>query len=651
MSKYNNSVKGASAFTKTINAEFAKEFGIDLEDATNSEYELAKKGLILSLEDYILKGESGNTIIDLSSYNFLKEKAVADTVHPSLWLNGKSNLVAGVFEVLPQKIYQVRGLDIANITFVRSKTGWIVLDVTTSAESAYEAINLLETALEENVRDKIRAVIISHSHVDHFGGIKGVVSEEQVGSLADGKVAIFVPEGFDDETIKENVYAGTAMFHRSGYQFGGPIPIGKKGRVSNGLGIGMSNGTITYIRPTDRIKEDVTLEIDGLTVDFQVTPGTEAPAEMNNYFPEYKAFWAAENCTGTLHNLYPIRGAQVRNAANWWYFTNVALEKYGPKTEVVFQSHNWPHSNTKEAPNAVKDYLRNIAAIYKFIHDETLLKANLGKTAAEIAQEIQIPEKLKKEWYIRPYYGSVEVNARAVYNKYLGFYNGNPVNLNPLTEKEEAELWIELAGTTDRALEIAHKYFEKGDYRKAAKIANSVVYYDPENLDARYLSADAFEQLGYQSESSIWRNAYLVGANELRNGVVDLRRGESAGRSDLIANMTTEMILDYIGVLADGNKLADKDIRFRLVINNHDKTVDNYVVHIYAGTVLYYKGASDEELTTITAPEGVLLGLIGQKLDEIKPYIQADDEKILEILQDAIVNVDVESQFSLVGLN
>lgn len=265
---------------------------------------------------------------NLEAYDFLKQQTVADTVHPSLWLNGKANIEAGVFEVLPGKIYQVRGIDVANLTFVRSKTGWIVIDVTTNTEAASYGLRITEEVLEENIRDNIKAVIISHSHADHFGGIKGIVSEEQVGK-APGQVRIYVPAGFDEETVKENVYAGTAMFHRSKYQFGGDLLAGPKGRVSTGLGLGTSSGTLSYIRPTDFIAEDTTLTIDGLEVEFQLTSGTEAPAEMNNYFPEYRAFWAAENCTGTLHNLYPIRGAQLRDAANWWRFTAIALERYG----------------------------------------------------------------------------------------------------------------------------------------------------------------------------------------------------------------------------------------------------------------------------------------------------------------------------------
>lgn len=656
--------KGASEYTKNINRAFAEKFGIDLENAFNSELELAGKGLIKSLDGAVIKDKDGNIVWDLKPYEFLKKKAVADTVHPSLWLNGKANIKAGVFEVLKDKIYQVRGLDVANLTFVRSKTGWIVIDVTTTVEAAELGLCSAEEALGENIRDNIKAVIISHSHADHFGGIKGIVSEDKVGK---DKVRIYVPAGFDEETVKENVFAGTAMFHRGKYQFGSDIGAGETGRVSTGLGLGTANGTISYIRPTDFIDKDCTVTIDGLEVEFQLTPGTEAPAEMNNYFPEYRAFWAAENCTGTLHNLYPIRGAQLRDAANWWRFTEIALERYGKKSDVVFQSHNWPHANTPEDPHAVEEYLTNNAAIYKFIHDQTLLYANEGKTPKEIAKMIKIPDKLARVWYTRPYYGSVEINSRAVYCKYLGFYNGNPTELDPLTEVEEAKLFVSYVGSAERVLELASEDFRNGNYRRSAKASAYAVYADPSNKAARYLCADSFEQLAYQSESGIWRNAYLNGALELRKGkAANVRKTEATGKNDLIANMTPRMLLDYLGIITDGNKLADENIRFRLqfVQPSEEKSgetteylgkpaiiTDEFTVHIYNGTVLYYEGRTDEELPYVKLTKQVFLGLIGGRFGEIKPYIDTNYAQAAEKLSNAVTDLSEYGQFSLIEPN
>jgi len=649
----NGNIKGATSFTKEITASFAKEFGIDVNSATNSEYELAKKGLVKALEDFDFVKKDKKILESIERWKFFKRDDVPETVHPSLWLNGKSNIEAGIFEVLPGKIFQARGLDIANITFVKSKTGWIVFDTGSTDLASATAVKMLEEVLDEDVKNKIRAIIVSHSHADHFGGLKGVVDEDRVGLIEEGKVPIYVPAGFDEETIRENVYAGTAMYHRANYQFGSSLIPGPSGTITCGLGTGILRGVPTYIRPTNHIAQDCTIEIDGLEVEFQLTPGTEAPAEMNNYIPEYKAFWAAENCTGTLHNLYPIRGAQVRDSLGWWKFTEIAAEKYGKDAQVVFQSHNWHHENTPENPNAVVEFLRNNAAIYKTLHDQTLRYANEGNTPAEIAKKIRIPDKLQNAWYIRPYYGSYEVNARAVFNKYLGFYNGNPVNLDPLTEREEATKFVEYAGGAEAILKRAKEDFVKGDYRWVAKATNNIVYAQPDNLEARYLCADAFEQLGYQSESSIWRNAYLVGAKELREGNPQKRNLlESEGRSDLINNMTTEMILDYIGISSDVRTLENKDIRFKLEIvsENGEEIEENYVVNIYAGTILYYKSKSDEDIPYVRLSQKALLLLLKEGYDAVRELVQTDKSDILELLDKAIIQLDNSSNFSLVGL-
>lgn len=658
---YNTAAKEATSFTKQHNAAFAKHFQIDLEHAYNSEVELARRGCLKKLDGFQLKDKTGNVVWNLEAYDFLKQQAVADTVHPSLWLNGKANIEAGVLEVLPGKIYQVRGIDVANLTFVRSKTGWIVIDVTTNIEAAAYGLQITEEVLGENIHDHIKAVIISHSHADHFGGIKGIVSPQQVGT-APGQVRIYVPAGFDEETVKENVYAGTAMFHRSKYQFGSDLLAGAKGRVSTGLGLGTSSGTLSYIKPTDFISEDTTLEIDGLKVEFQLTPGTEAPAEMNNYFPEYRAFWAAENCTGTLHNLYPIRGAQLRDAANWWRFTAIALERYGKQAEVVFQSHNWPHWNT---PETVEDFLRNNAAVYKYIHDRTLHLANQGRTAKEIAREVLLPESLAKVWYTRPYYGSIEINARAVFCKYLGFYNGNPTELNALTETEEAKLFVDYVGSVEQVLQLAEQDYAAGNYRRAAKAASYAVFAEPTNQKARLLNADALEQLAYQSESGIWRNAYLNGAFELRNGTSKtLRRLEQDGKTDLIQNMTPRMVLDYLGIVTDGEKLADADFRFRLqLVKNPDEKATvwhtgepfqvqaEFVVHVYHGTILYYEGHTEESLPWIRIAETAFPAITAKNLQILLPFVETEHPEYLQQIHDAVVDLNQHSSFALIEPN
>ena len=661
MSEWNAQQKPASAETREIHRRFAERFGLDLTHTDNAEYALAKQHCILPLENYTVRDAQGGVVFDTADYAFLRQDAAADTVHPSLWLNGKSNALAGVFEVVPDKIYQVRGLDIANLTVIRSKTGWIVLDATSFPEVAAASLELLEQALGEPVRDRIRAVIVSHSHGDHFGGVAGVVSEEQTGDPAEGKIPVIVPAGFDEETVKENVFAGHAMGWRARYQFGFGLTPGAQGKVSAGIGVPGGRGSSAYVRPTDFIEEDTTRIIDGLEVVFQLTPGTEAPAEMNNYFPEYRAFWAAENCSGTLHNLYPIRGAQLRDSAAWWRFTIEALERYGKQSDVVFQAHNWPHYNTPEQPHGVEDYLRNTAAIYKHIHDRTLLYASLGKTAKETAKLISIPEGLERNWYTRPYYGSPEINSRAVYTKYLGFWNANPNEINPLTEPEEAALFVEYAGSAERVLELAERDFAAGRYDKAAKAAGYVVYTDPQNLKARYLQADAFEQLGYQAESSVWRNAYLSGAKELREP--EQNGSAIRSRNSIIVKLSPRLLLDYLGIVTDGEKLADADERIRIHIVDpaqpgdapyHGRSVGTtaeFVLHVYHGTLLYYEGHTEEALPylSVTERDLPLLAIPGET--EFFDRADTNAPEILHRIRDAVTDIAAKSQFPMFTAN
>lgn len=623
--------KGASIYTKQVYEDFAKEFQIDLNDAVNDEVRLASEHCILKVDDFEVKNKDGGVVWSLKPFSFYKEKAVADTVHPSLWLNGKANFSAGVFEVVKDGIYQVRGLDSSNITFVRTDNGWIVMDPGMSTECASCGLELAEKALSENIRENIKAIIVSHTHLDHFGGVGGIVDAANVGKAEDGKIPIYVPAGFDIEVVKEHVYAGGAMSKRGGYQGGAGIGDDVKGRVSLGAALSSSSGTISYLEPTDYIEEDCTIVIDGLEVEFQLTPDTEAPAEMNNYFPKYRAFWAAENCCGSLHNLYPIRGAQLRDAANWWKYIEIALERYGDRCDVVFQAHNWPHYNSIEHPEGAKEFLRNTAAVYKYIHDETLYYANMGKSALEIAKLVKLPDYLQKVWYTRPYYGSIEINVRAVYTKYLGFFNANPTDINPLTELEEAQQFVDYVGSEERVLELAKKDFEEGNYQRAAKAANYVVFVNPSNMQARYICADAFEQQGYQSESSIWRNAYLTGAHELRYGTYNQQQGFDG--SNIISGMTPQMMLDYLGIITDSRALADIDQKIRLIFTDYEQ---EFVVHIYHGTVLYYEGKTEEKLPVTKMTKQQFLALIGQNYQSVKDDIYSESADVMKQIAESV---------------
>ncbi|MEE3392560.1 MAG: alkyl sulfatase dimerization domain-containing protein [Lachnospiraceae bacterium] len=657
----NSEIKGPSEYTKYKNKEQADDLGIDIDDAKVTELELAFDRCILPISDLELKNKyTGSKAFSVKEYSFFDQKEVPDTVNPSLWLNGKGNAKAGVFEVIPDKIYQVRGIDISNLTAVRSKRGWVIQDVMTTIESSSAALDLISKAIGEDVRSNIRAIIISHSHGDHFGGIKGVVDEKMVGPDPETQVQIYVPAGFDEECVKENIYAGTAMGRRAEYQFGHSLTRGPLGFVSAGLGVSSPAGTSTFIKPTNYIVKNGPVLIDGLTVDFQLTPGTEAPAEMNNYFADYRALWVAENCTGTLHNLYPIRGAQLRDSSAWAGFILEAMTKFADKSDVVFQSHNWPHFNTKENPDAVRDYLLNNASIYKYLHDQTLLYANEGFTAKEIAKKLRIPEHLKKNFYARPYYGSVQINARAVYTKYLGFFNGNPNDIDPLTEVEEADAFVSYAGPAEKILEKAYEDFKEGNYNRAAYAAGKVVLSDPDNKQARYLTADAFEQLGYSSESSVWRNAYLQGALELRFGTVDQGKTGTGGlkKNDLAQCMSPELLLGYIGILYDSHKADNEELKLRLIIDEDTydgKSEKTFVLQIHAGVVLTYpieKTASENTIRDfVKLPKDALFAIINKNLASVRDQIEGNGLKLLEEVEKNITTIAEYRKFQLIVSN
>ena len=487
--------KPATAYTAEVNSAVYSM----LDFADTSEYDNAVRGLIDAPEVLELTDAEGNVIWSQAAYSFLDDYEQApDTVNPSLWENTRNNHAYGLFEVCPG-IYQVRGYDMANLTVIKGDTGWIVFDCTMCSETAQAAMQLIEKNLGSF---PVKAVVISHSHADHFGGIGGVIAAEDVADaslpieeqIASGKAPVIVPEGFAEHAISENIYAGKAMNRRANYQYGVLLTPGVTGKMAQGIGMGQSTGTVTYFAPSYEIKETGTkLTIDGVEMEFQMTPGTEAPAEMNTYFPQLKALWMAENCTGTLHNLYTLRGAAVRDGAAWAKYITEAITLYGDETEVVFQSHNWPHWGNEVAI----EYLENSAAVYKFINDQTLTYLNQGYTSDEISNMIQLPDALEKNWYTRQYYGTVAHNSKAVYQKYMGWYDANPVNLNPLTPTESAKKWAEYLGDVEVVLRMAKADFDKGEYQWVAEITNVIVFADPTNEAARLLCADALEQLGY----------------------------------------------------------------------------------------------------------------------------------------------------------
>ena len=604
--------EGATTITAEANAEWYEK--LDFSD--RREFANAERGWLDNAEGRIIDGDDNRSVWDLQSYGDLNRDA-PDTVNPSLWRNTQLNAKAGLFEVC-DGIYQVRGFDMANTTFIRTDHGWIVFDVLMCKENMKAAKELMENRFGPL---DIKAVLYSHSHVDHFGGVEGVITREQVADaklslkkqLASGKTLVLAPAGFLKHAISENVYAGIAMVRRAQFQYGTVLDKGEKGALSVGIGMGQSTGTVALIAPTYEIGEDVPkLTIDGLEIEFQLTPGTEAPAEMNAYFPKYRALWMAENCTGTMHNLYTLRGAEVRDANDWAKYIIEADQRFCDKTDVVFQSHNWPHWGEE-----IHDYLLNTAAIYKFIHDQTLHYMNQGYTSTEVAAMLTLPEKLEKVWYTRPYYGTLAHNAKAVYQKYLGWYDANPVNLNPLPPSDTAKKLVEYLGSTDAVLRKARKDFEKGDYQWVAQITKELVFADPSNQKARNLCADALEQLGYQAESGAWRNAYLMGAAELRKGNLSGLARTANGLGSAMKEMTVDMLLDYISILTDANAAQNDDVTLNLIVTDVN---EKFYVTRKNGILLSYSGENRPDAqATVTCKRLQLLALMqGQQAGQVQ---------------------------------
>ena len=620
--------KGATPQTAAKNAAVYEQLNFN----DTQENEFAVKGLIDAPKELELKDEKGNVIWSQKAFDFVDEAEKApETVNPSLWQNTKNNHAYGLFKVI-DGIYQVRGYDMANLTLIEGASGWIVFDPLMSKECTEAAMQLVEKNLGKK---DVKAVLISHPHMDHFGGIKGVMTAEEAAArsenlesqLASGLIPIIVPEHFEEHAVSENIYAGTAMARRSSYQYGTYLEEGAQGTLAMGIGMGQSKGTVTYISPTYEIKQTgETYMIDGVTMEFQLTPGTEAPAEMNIWIPEKKALWVAENCTGTLHNLYTLRGAEVRDGSAWAGYICEAISRYGDKAEVTFQSHNWPHWGNK----VVNDYLLGNAAIYKFINDQTLTYVNQGYTSDEISNMIKLPAPLEKNWYTRQYYGTVAHDAKAVYQKYMGWYDANPVNLNPLPPEESAKKWVEymkLSGT-EKWLDMAAKDYEAGEYQWVAEVTNTIVYAEPENEVARLLCADALEQLGYQAESGTWRNAYLTGAKELRNGNLAEAGSTAISTGDIQRSMTPENIFDYMGILLNKAAMSDKDFSVNIVLADIQQ---QYLLKFYGGVMLVFKNYNDPDAElSITTAKNALFYFLSDQEDELKKVSQIKgDEKLL----------------------
>ncbi|WP_444887192.1 alkyl/aryl-sulfatase [Microbulbifer sp. JMSA008] len=565
----NAKVKPASNVTKAHNLSVAKQ----LPFSNDLDFRLAKRGFIATIPGAQVTNAMGREVYGLAQMQFL-EGAPKDTVNPSLWRQAQLNaLNNGLFEVV-EGIYQVRSLDLANMTLIKGETGWIVIDPLTSMETAAAGLALANRELGNR---PVSAVIFTHSHADHFAGVAGVLTMQQ---LAEGSVEIIAPDGFSEEAISENVRSGNVMQRRALYQFGDLLPSSPDGFVSSGLGNRVSDGEHGIATPTQLIPEEgAEMKIDGVDIIFMSTPGAEAPTEMVFFFPQFNALCMSEIANHTLHNIYTLRGAKTRDALAWSRYIERAMEKFGGDTQVVFSSHHWPTWGNSEA----LDYLVKQRDLYKYIHDQTLRLANHGHDMIEIAEQIQLPEALSHTWANRGYYGTVNVGAKAVYNRYLGYFDGNPSNLHPLPQEEAALHYVEYMGGEEEIMKRARQDFSQGNYRWVAMVLKHLVFAEPKNQEARYLLADAFEQLGYQAESGIWRNFYLSGARELRHGVEF--REEMQPPEEIVARVPLQLLFDAMAVRLNGEKAAEADIRLNIeMTDNKNKylvVVKNGVLHGY----------------------------------------------------------------------
>lgn len=521
------------------------------------DFERANRGLIAQHETGVIERDGG-VVWDVARHDFIRHGGEApDTVHPGLWRQGKLNGIHGLFEVA-DGVWQARGYDLSNITFIAGDDGWLIIDPLTTTATAAACLKLANDTLGER---PVTSVIYTHSHVDHYGGVLGVTSAEDV---AAGNVRIVAPDKFMHEIVSENAIAGPIMARRAMYQFGPVLAVGPQGQVDNGLGQAIPLGQGALIAPTDSITETgQEMTLSGVRIVFQNTPDAEAPAEMNFFFPDKGLLCMAENCTHNIHNLYPIRGAQTRDALAWSKYIHEAMLMWGDKTDIMFASHHWPRVGNDD----VREFLSLQRDVYRWMHDQTMRLANHGHVPNEIAAAMQLPPCFD-ESHVQGYYGTVSHNVRSVYNLYLGWYDGNPANLNPLPPVESGERYVELMGGATEVMRRARESFDAGDYRWVAQLVNHVVFADPSNREARQLQADALEQMGYQAESGTWRNAYLQGAAELRNGTPSFPL--RAGRLQGIA-MEAENLIDVMGVRFDPSRFGPGTATFNIHFTDIDE--------------------------------------------------------------------------------
>jgi alkyl sulfatase BDS1-like metallo-beta-lactamase superfamily hydrolase len=550
--------------------------------ADKRDFDDAKRGFIAAPDYKKIMAEKGNVAWDMGSYDFLLQGQDYNSIHPSLQRQAVLNMAYGLYEVVPGKIYQLRGFDLANLTIIRGDSGWILFDVLTTAETAKAA---LAFANEKLGARPVTGVIVSHSHADHFGGLRGVVDEADVRS---GKVPLIVPAGFMEHAVAENIYAGNAMTRRAFYQYGVLLPRSPFGHVDQAIGKNVASGNTGLIEPNRYVEKDIEeITIDGVRMVFQNTPGTEAPSEMNTWFPDLKAFWAAENITGTIHNIYTLRGALIRDPLMWSKHINTALYKFGKDAEVMFAAHSWPRFGN----DRVQQVMRDQRDAYAHLNNQVLHLANNGVTINEVHNVYKLPQSLQQSWAAHSYHGSEEHNSRAVINRYLGYWDANPTTLIPLSPKDSAPLYVEMMGGADKIMKKAAALHKEGQYLQATEILNKLVYAQPANQAAKDALADSFEQIGYQKESTSLRNSFLAAAMELRSGIPAGVPPRTLG-PDLIRGMSTQLALEFLAILVDSTKTEGMKFVVNLLTPDNG---EKFVVEMSNGALTTIAGAQADK--------------------------------------------------------
>jgi len=585
--------------------------------------EEARRGLVAPFEPPLVEDERGRTVWDLRSYEFLDAQP-PDTANPNLWRQSQLTRIAGLFELAPG-FYQLRGFDLSNMHIVEGEEGIVVIDPLISAETAAAALALYR---EHRGERRVTGLIYTHSHVDHFGGARGVVSAEEVET---GLVPVLAPAGFLHHAVSENVFAGVAMGRRAGYMYGALLPRGPEGQLGAGLGQTTSLGTITLIPPTVTIETTGQTEtIDGVRMTFQLTPGTEAPAEMNIHFPEAGVLCVADNVARSMHNILTPRGALVRDPHIWASYLDEAIELFGAESQVLFSGHHWPCWGSAR----IVDLLEKQRDLYTYLHDQTLRLLNMGYTGPEIAERIELPPSLADEWHCREFYGSISHNTKAIYQRYMGWFDGNPAHLWEHPPREQARRYVEFMGGAEAVLERARRCLEAGDYRWVAEVVNHVVFAEPENEAARELQAEALERLGFGAENATWRNFFLMGARELRDGIGGTPT--SSAPADIVANLSVSQLLDAMAIRLDGPRAWECDLRIDWVIAEPDEA---HALSVRNGVLRHRPGrhepAADAALLVDRAALDRLLlktADIAELAESGRLRVEGDGEKIGELL-------------------